>query len=158
MSMYFQPFPWPYELKNVLLFSILFLPFPRSSQEGPVLGTLMKPYWKNNIKKLTGQAEGGCSNLCFRRERPRSSCGRGVGGWGHGDSKYFCGLQPFMTLKNMLLYHVHLMQVFLRMDITNHSFNRIIEDTNTILPLPCSDHLHNLSRLSCSAWGAWKIT
>lgn len=69
MSMYFQSFPWPCKLKKVLLFSLQFLPFPRSSQQAPVLGTLMRQNWEeNNTKKLTDQAEGGCPNLCVRRE------------------------------------------------------------------------------------------
>lgn len=115
MSMYFQSFPWPCKLKKVLPFSLQFLPFPQSSQQGPVLGTLMRQNWEeNNTKKLTDQAEGGCPNLCVRRERPRSSCGRGVGGRGHGDSKKcFCELQPFVTLKKkMSLDCVRSVQVF----------------------------------------------
>lgn len=38
-----------------------------------------------------------------------------------------------------------------------HSFNRITEMTNVIL-LPLSEHLHNLSRLSCASRETWKIT
>lgn len=81
ISMYFQSFPWPWKLKKVLPFSFQFFPFSRSSQQAPVLGSLVRQNWEeNNSEKLTDQAEGGCPNLCFRRERPRSSCGRGVGG------------------------------------------------------------------------------
>lgn len=39
----------------------------------------------------------------------------------------------------------------------NHSFNRITEETNIILPLPLNEYRHNLARLSGSSRGAWKI-
>lgn len=43
-----------------------FLPFPLSSQQSPVWGTLTKQNWEeSNTKKLTDQADESCQNLCF---------------------------------------------------------------------------------------------
>lgn len=67
--------------------------------------------------------------------------------------KCFCGLQSMILIMNKKswLDCVHLMQIFF--DNGAHE-SRIIEETNTILPLPLNGHLHNLSRLSCSSGGS----